>query len=320
MHKICSLFTASLLSASALGQNGFIPPPPVVDPGATPAPVATPDAAPLAANTGFALPNTLSPEEKAQGWRLFFDGSRLVGMRGVQKSDPLSAGWKVEAGELKLPKAIKDTGEVTGGDLMTSDLYYDFDFRFEWKSTASAESGVRYMLAEQIGKSPEGLEYQIIDDVHNSKGLKGGPVMRSSALEGVIAPGANASLRSADPLERRGDPWNEGRIVVQGAHVEHWLNGEKVLEFDLGPALRNTAAANGLRFGPGWGLKKTTRIALLDQGTEVAFRNLKIKVLSPTSPTAARPVAPGTRPPATAVAPVIPVNPYLLPKKNLAPK
>ncbi len=316
MHFIRPLFTASLLSASALAQNGFIPPPPVVDPGTAPAP----EAAPLAASTGFALPNTLSPEEKAQGWRLFFDGSRLISMRGVQKSDPMSAGWKVEAGELKLPKAIKDMDQITGGDLMTSDLYYDFDFRFEWKSTASAESGVRYMLSEQIGKSPEGLEYQIIDDVHNSKGLKGGPVMRSSALEAVVAPGANARLRSADPLERRGDPWNEGRIVVQGAHVEHWLNGEKVLEFDLGPALRNTAAANGLRVGPGWGLKKTTRIALLDQGTEVSFRNLKIKVLSPTVPTAVRPVAQGTRPPAPAVAPVIPVNPYLLPKKKLPPK
>lgn len=320
MLTIRSLFTASLLSATALGQNGFIPPPPVVDPGATPATVAIAEAATSATSTGFTLPNTLSPEEKAQGWRLFFDGSRLFSMKGVQKSDPLSAGWKVEAGELKLPKAIRDTGEITGGDLITSELYYDFDFRFEWKSTASAESGVRYMLSEQIGKSPEGLEYQIIDDVHNSKGLKGGPVMRSSALEGVIPPGANASLRSADPLERRGDPWNEGRIVVQGAHVEHWLNGEKVLEFDLGPALRNTAAANGLRFGPAWGMKKTTRIALLDQGTEVAYRNLKIKVLSPSAAISVRPGTPGVRPVPPAVAPAIPVNPYLLPKKNLAPK
>ncbi len=320
MHILRSLFTASLLSASAFGQNGFIPPPPVVDPGTTPAPVVTPEAAPAAASNGFALPNTLSPEEKAQGWRLFFDGSRLIGMKGVQKSDPMAAGWKVEAGELKLPKAIKDTGEVTGGDLMTSDLYYDFDFRFEWKTTASAESGVRYMLAEQIGKSPEGLEYQIIDDVHNSKGLKGGPVMRSSALEGIIAPGANASLRTADPLERRGDPWNEGRIVVQGAHIEHWLNGEKVLEFDLGPTLRNSAAANGLRFSPTWGQKRTTKIALLDQGTEVAYRNLKIKVLSPTAALTARPVVPGTRPGAPPAAPVVPVNPYLLPKRNLPPK
>ncbi len=313
MYTVRSLFTASLLSASALAQTGVIPPPPTIDPGLTPAPVTQP-----VADLGLAAPNALSAEEKAQGWRLLFDGMKLIGLRGVQRTDILSAGWKIEAGELKLPKEIKDADRVTGGDIITSEQYYDFDFRFEWKATTSAESGVRYLVTEVLGKSPEGLEYQIIDNVHNSKGLKGGGIMRTGSLEGIIAPGSNANLRTADPLERRGDPWNEGRIVVQGSHVQHWLNGEKVLEFDLGPSLRNTAAANGVRVGPTWGMKRLTRIALLDQGTELSYRNLKIKVLSPAAVVGTRPGAPvpGVQP----VQPVLPVNPYLLPKRALAPR
>lgn len=310
MNSLRPLLIASILSATAHAQNGVIPPPPIIEPGgATPAPAAE-----------FSLPNALTAEEKAMGWRLLFDGMKLIGMRGVQKIDPIAAGWKIEAGELKLPKEIKDTDRMTGGDLITSEGYYDFEFRFEWKSTAAAESGVRYMLTEQIGKSPEGLEYQIIDDVHNSKGLKGGGIMRSSSLEAVIPPGSNAKLLTADPLQRRGDPWNEGRIVVQGNQVQHWLNGENVLDFTLGPGLRNTAAANGLRVGPTWGVKKLTKIALMDQGTEVAFRNMKIRVVSPATGLASRPgVAPlpGAVKP---VLPVLPVNPYLLPKRPLPPK
>ncbi len=313
MHTLRPLIAASILGASAFAQNGVIPPPPSLTP-AAPA-----DAAAPAAELGISAPNSLSADEKAQGWRLLFDGMKLIGMRGVQRSDPLSSGWKIQAGELNLPKEIRDMDRITGGDLITSEQYYDFDFRFEWRTSASSESGVRYLVTEQIGKSPEGLEYQIIDDVHNSRGLKGGGKMRSSSLEGVLPPGANAKLRTADPLERRGDPWNEGRILVQGNKVQHWMNGEMVLEFELGPTLRNAAAAEGLRVGPAWGGKKLTRIALLDQGTEVAYRNLKIRVLTPTPAVTARPGVPAATP-SVARPPAPPVNPYLLPKRTTVPK
>ncbi len=309
MHTLRPLLFATVLSATTHAQNLVIPPPPNIEPGSTP------DTAP-AAFSAFTLPNALSVEEKAQGWRLLFDGTKLIGLRGVQQTSPLTAGWKIESGELRLPKEIKDTDRMTGGDLITSEGYYDFEFRFDWKSTTSAESGVRYMVTEQIGKSPEGLEYQIIDDVHNTKGLKGGGIMRSSSLEGVIAPGSNARLLTADPLERKADPWNEGRIVVQGTQVEHWMNGAKVLEFTLGPTVRNTAAANGLRVGPAWGMKKLTKLALLDQGTEVAFRNLKIRVITPTATNTLRPGFPAVSGVAPLTKPAIPVNPYLLPKKT----
>jgi len=263
------------------------------------------------------VPNTLTPEETAQGWKLLFDGTRLVGLRGLQKPDPLAAGWKIQSGELTLPKDIQQTDKVTGGDLATTEHFYDFDFRFEWKATVSANSGVRYLVNNMIGQSPTGLEYQIIDDVHNSLGLKGGPLRRSGALDNVLPVGPNAKLRTADPLMKKGDPWNEGRIIVQGAHVEHWLNGEKVLEFALGPQLKGIADRN---FKSGaevfqnrphatFGTKARTPIVLLDQGTEVAFRNLKVR---PLAPQAVAPANPGLGQRAN-----VP-SPFLLPPKTQA--
>ena len=263
----------------------------------TPAAPAT-DEAPLT-DFATAAPNALTAEEQAQGWKLLFDGTKLTGLKGVQRSDPLASGWKIASGELNLPKEIRDMDRMTGGDLITTETYYDFDFRFEWKATVSANGGVRYMLAQSLGQTPVGLEYQIIDDVHTPIGLKGGRLRRSGALDNILPVGENAQLRTADPLNRKGDPWNEGRIVVRGNHVEHWLNGDKVLEFDLGPQLRTLAEHNAeknARFGPYFGSKMKTQLCLLDEGTEVAYRNLKIRALAPqavAAPPGQRPVTPG---------------------------
>jgi len=202
---------------------------------------------------------------------------------------------------------------------VTLDFYWDFDFRFEWKTTVAANSGVQYMLVERMGMVPVGLEYQIIDDVHNSISLKGGLLRRSGSLDNVLPVGANAKLRVADPLNRVGDPWNEGRILVQGTHVEHWMNGEKVLEFELGPQIRRTAVMNLMQAKDAtrtkaagvpltYGMKSKTRIALTDQGTEIAFRNLKIRTLAPQAtviPGAGTPRPGGTVP-----------NPLLLPRSK----
>jgi hypothetical protein len=269
-------------------------------------PTAPTPAAPPVLDLSNTIPNTLTPEEQAQGWKLLFDGTRLTGLKGVQRGDPIAAGWKIQNGELNLPKEIRDMDRMTGGDLVTMETFWDFEFRFEWKATVSSNGGIRYMLTQSIGQTPVGLEYQIIDDVHAPIGLKGGLLRRTGALDNVLPVGANARLRTADPLARKGDPWNEGRIVVQGSHVEHWLNGDKVLEFDLGPQLRTLAEKNaerGQRFGPMFGTKSKTAICLLDEGTEIAYRNLKIRPLVPQAvvapPNGQRPgtqPVPGTKP------------------------
>jgi hypothetical protein len=264
-------------------------------------PAAETPATPPVIDLSNGIPNTLTSEEQAQGWKLLFDGTRLVGLRGVQRTDPLGAGWKIENGELNLPKEIRDTDRMTGGDLVTAETFWDFEFRFEWKASVSANGGVRYMLSQTMGQTPIGLEYQIIDDVHNSVGLKGGALRRTGALDNILPVGPNAKLRTADPLARKGDPWNEGRIVVQGNRVQHWLNGEKVLEFELGPQLRTLAEKNaepGSRpLGPYFGSKIKTAICILDEGTEIAYRNLKVRSLVPqavVAPPNGRPATPGT--------------------------
>jgi hypothetical protein len=256
-----------------------------------PAPVAPAAAEAPAAGQANGTPNTLTAEELGLGWKLLFDGKRLIGMKGLQKADPLAAGWKIQEGELWLPKEVKDMERMTGGDLVSLDFFWDFDFRFEFKMTASANSGVRYMLVEIFGQVPVGLEYQIIDDVHNSISLKGGKLRRTGALDNIYPVGDNAQLRVNDPLNKTGDPWNEGRIVVHGTHVEHWLNGDKVLEYELGPKVRQTALANRAQsqtkdvlrevLPTTYGMKSRTRLSIVDQGYEVSFRNLKVLQLAP---------------------------------------
>jgi hypothetical protein len=291
-----------------------------------PAAPAVPSAVPTAPASSAAptdlssgVPNTLTAAEVAQGWKLLFDGKRLIGWRGVQKSDPLAAGWKIVDGTITLPKDVQEMDKLTGGDLATIEPFWDFEFRFDWRGTASANSGVRYLVNTSVGQSMSGLEYQIIDDVHNTIGLKGGPIRRTGALDNVLPVGPNARLRSADPLNKVDEPWNEGRIVVQGARVEHWLKGEKVLEFALGPHLRTIAEKNyhkdelfSARPHALFGSKAKSPVVLLDQGMEVSFRNLKIRALAPQA------VAPGTgQPGATGVAPRAPVpNPFLLSPKS----
>src|SRR5438552_1785386 len=97
-------------------------------------------------------PNTLSPEEQQSGFKLLFDGTKVLGLRGVQKSDFLRSGWKIADGALVLEKSIQMSGKVTGGDLMTVDSFVDFDFHFEWKSGVSGNSGILYFVKTTIGK------------------------------------------------------------------------------------------------------------------------------------------------------------------------
>lgn len=219
--------------------------------------------------------NTLTEEETSAGWTLLFDGTAAPGLRGVQKQEPLKSGWQIKGGELVLSKDLNEMGKVTGGDLMTRETFLDFEFSFEWKLSVSANTGIRYLVRKGVDDAAVGCEYQIIDDVHHPEGLKGGPLRRTGALDGIIAPSAGKRLN--DP-----DQWNRGRIVVLGNHVEHWLNGQKVVEFDLGSrALISSAQAARFKVPVGFGTKFRSAIVILDQGDEFALRNLKVRPLPP---------------------------------------
>jgi hypothetical protein len=235
--------------------------------------------------------NTLSAEEIAGGWRLLFDGKSVPGWRGLKNREFLKAGWKIENGALTLAKEIKQMGEITGGDLITAEQFGDFEFSFQWKLGVSSNSGIMYFARGGIGGARvSGCEYQIIDDVHHPDGLKGGPLKRTGALYGVLPPDEQKKVLH-DPGK-----WNAGKIRVQGAHIEHWLNGQKVLEYDLASRELQTAMKSAvIKLPPGYGMYKfKTALVILDDGDEISLRGLKVRAITANSvaaPTAAAPAA-----------------------------
>src|SRR4030095_592706 len=233
--------------------------------------------------------NKLTDAEMREGWKLLFDGKALIGLRSLKSTDPLQSGWKIDRSALMLPKDIKNEGKVTGGDLAATVVYDDFEFRFDFLLATSADSGVLYLARAAMGQKPTGHEYQLIDDVHHPDGLKGGNIKRTGSLYGILPRVEGPFVRMAErPNEEH---WNHGRIVVQGRHVEHWLNGEKCLEYDLGPELLKKTAAAKVKVPIGFGSKVRSPVVLLDQGAQVSFCNLKIRQLAPPAPPAATPTA-----------------------------
>lgn len=227
--------------------------------------------------------NSLSPDETSAGWKLLFDGRTLTGWHSYQKKAPPAKGWHVADGCLVNPKT-NGRPNGGGGDLVTDGKYLDFEFRFEWRISPAGNSGVHYLMDESRpptaplykgdkGQSPVGFEYQVLDDERHPDG-KRGPTHRAGALYDLFATEQNKPRPVGE--------WNEGRIIVNGKHVEHWLNGAKVAECDLdSDAYRAALAKSKYHVVPGFGTKAATPFALQDHGEEVAFRNLKIRELHP---------------------------------------
>jgi hypothetical protein len=264
----------------------------------------------LTTSAAAQLDNVLTSQEQAAGWKLLFDGTTAPGLRGLQNPDFFKAGWTILNGALVLPKTVKQSGEVTGGDLVTAEQFSDFEFSFEFKFTASAHTGILYFARGGPNKKPTGHEYQIIDDVHHPDGLKGGPLRRTGALYGVLAPSEDKKLNVSDS-------WNSGAIVVRGNRVEHWLNGKKVLEYECeSPQFAAAVRESKAKVPPTFGKKIKSSLVILDKGEEVAFRNLKIRAISAA---AATPVPP-PKPPAAATPSPAPAGATPAPRPGATPK
>jgi len=210
--------------------------------------------------------NALTPQEKAAGWRLLFDGTSLQGWRGFkQKAAPES--WKVAGGELTL------VGK--GGDLITNDQFDDFELALEWKLAKGGNSGIFYHVLEEGGDQAyfTGPEYQLLD---NSTHKDGASPLTSTGSNYALNPPAR------DVSKPVGE-WNQTRIVAKGPHVEHWLNGVKVVEYELWSAdWEARVKASKFAKMPGYGRAKTGHIALQDHGDPVSFRNIKVRKLGST--------------------------------------
>jgi hypothetical protein len=189
---------------------------------------------------------TLGSAERAAGWKLLFDGVTTSGWRGFKKAGFPARGWSVEAGRLKHAANNGQTA-ADSGDIITLETFNDFDLRFEWIVAPGANSGIKYLVTESRD-GPIAHEYQIIDDAKHPDALIG-PHRATAALYDVIAAPATKILK---PASQR----NEGRILVQGNHVEHWLNGAKVTSLRQGrqtwQATTIDRASPGATSIPGW--------------------------------------------------------------------
>jgi hypothetical protein len=228
-------------------------------------------AAPLLArgeNGGAA--NQLTPEEKKAGWRLLFDGKSTAGWRGFKKPGFPADRWVVKDGALShIPSGAGDSHGT--GDIVTVDRFSDFDLRFDWRIAPGANSGLKYFVTEER-EGPIAHEYQVLDDARHPD-AKVGTHRQSGAFYDVLPPVADKPLRPVGE-------WNEGRVLVKGNHVEHWLNGRKVVEYELGsPAVKAAIAKSKFKDVAGFGTKFPGHILLQDHGDEVSFRN--VKILSP---------------------------------------
>ena len=171
---------------------------------------------------------------------------------------------------------MPDGQPAAGGDLMTEATFGDFELSWEWKILPGGNSGVKYNVSEELSlnHAPNhaalGFEYQILDDLKNDDAKL--PTHRAGALYDLIA---------ADPKEKMLKPvgeWNESRLVFRGAHGEHWLNGHKILEYELDtPKMDERLARSKYRKIPGFAERRRGHIVLQDHGDEVWFRNVRVR-------------------------------------------
>jgi hypothetical protein len=220
--------------------------------------------------------NTLTEEEKAAGWKLLFDGQSTDQWRAYGKDAFPSAGWAVENGELVVQKAPNPRPEGYGGDIITKESFGNFELKLDFMISDTSNSGILYLVKEEkdVPIWHNAPEYQILDD---------------ATWETMGAVDDMATHRTCDNYDLQAAPsnfmkakseWNTATLIVNNGHVEHWLNGNKCVEYQLGsPEWEAMVKKSKFKDYPGYGRAKSGPIGLQDHDHEVRFRNIKIKSL-----------------------------------------
>ena len=209
---------------------------------------------------GAAVTDSVAPAADSAGWRRLFDGRTLAGWRGF-RSDTAPAGWVARDGILARTGA--------GGDIMTVDQFGDFELELEWRISEGGNSGIMYRVTEEAEAPYEtGPEMQVLDDERHSDGKS--QLTSAGSLFGLY-PAPREVVRPAGE-------WNEARIVADSTHIEHWLNGQKVVETEIGTGEWDAKIADS-KFAawPGFAKARRGHIVLQDHGDVVEYRNIRIR-------------------------------------------
>jgi hypothetical protein len=206
----------------------------------------------------------LTAEERAAGWRPLFDGASLAGWRIYHGGAPTS-GWQVQDGTI-----VRVAGPGVG-DLVTSETFANFDLALDWKVAPGGNSGIIYRVDDSGDATyMTGPEMQVLDDERHADGKS--PLTSAGAVYGLY-PAPRGVVKPAGE-------WNAARILVNGNHVEHWLNGKRMGQYELGSTeWMDKVKASKFDAWKGYGRSQTGRIALQDHGDVVSFRNIRIRVL-----------------------------------------
>ena len=234
--------------------------------------------------TGILLalcPAILGAQTPSDGWQSLFDGHSLAGWHALGFATMPSGLWTVRDGAIEhLPKrkgAVQADGQpLVGFDLVSDSTYRDFELEWEWKISAAGNSGLKYNVSEQLSTTfppphaAKGWEYQMIDDAANEDNKLA--THRTGALYDMVAPNASKPVKPAGQ-------WNRSRLVFRGNHIEHWLNGVRVVSIDIGtPAFDSAFAKSKYAAYPSWfPVRRKGQIVLQDHDSVVWFRAIRIR-------------------------------------------
>ncbi len=218
------------------------------------------------------LPNTLTAAERAQGWRLLWDGKTAQGWRGAKSREFPATGWSTGDGVLSV------LGQK-GGDIVTEEEFSAFELQLDFQVSEGGNSGLKYFVGTDARGAPVGLEYQLLDDERHPDARLGAEGNRTTASLYDLIP--RKKLPGGAAIAPKAGEWHHARIVATPAgQVEHWLNGIKVLEYQRGsPEFAAAVARSKFKDLPGFGLGKQGSILLQDHGDVVRFRSIKVRTL-----------------------------------------